>query len=78
MERLRISDTGVIDGHWETLNIEVPKQNYYFAVPMIQSNEILFLRKNSESRQTGEVSVLNLSDLKTKILIEGQNNYFGN
>ena len=73
MERLRISESGcAIDQLWEPLNIATPKLGSYLMVPMTQTGEILFLGGYKESPGKGEVSVLNLADLNTKVLIEGR------
>jgi len=59
---------------WDVLNVAIPKLSSFLMVP-ISSSEILFLGGFRDGRMIGEVSVLNLADLKMKVLISDCSNY---
>ena len=68
IERINVSEkTGILAGsHWETLNVTAPNLRFFLMVP-VTSSQILFLGAQRCRDVVGEVSVLNLADLRWRI-----------
>ena len=77
LERLRVSDVNgvAVGARWEVLDVRAPKLWNFLMVP-ITSSEILFLGGWRDGRAIGEVSVLDLQDLKQTVLLIGHDYSF--